>query len=212
VYSQEYLVFLNGSPAGTESVEERSAKDALISTSTHDIIVVEGIERKRLTFTTSLRLEKATYAPLDYSCNYTSGNSGDSYHVSVRKGMVTRALTRAGHTSESAMPAKPGMVLVDFNVFHHFDYLLRRYDPKKAGRQTFFNFIPLIASDITLAMTRLEDTELTGGKKTVAVRNFKIEMVGVWLGIASFDGDGRLVRLLIQDKGIEVLRKDVQPE
>ena len=212
VYSQNYLVFLNGSPAGTESVEERTTKDGLISSSTHDIVVTEGIETKRLAFSTSLRLEKGTYAPLDYSCRYTSANSGDSYHVSVRKGIVTRSLTRAGHTSESSMAAKPGMVLVDLNVFHQFDYLYRHYDLNKAGRQTFSDYIPLIASDISLALTRLEDSELAGAKRSVAVQNFKVELVGVWMGVASFDGDGRLVRLFIQDKGIEVIRKDMQPE
>ncbi len=212
-YKQVYSIIIDGSPAGTETVEERAVKGGILSTSSHDILVTEGTETKRMTFTTSLKLDKDKYTPVSYSVRYTSGDSKDYYDVSIQKGTITRVLSRAGRTSEASLPLKPGIVIVDFNVFHQFDYLLRRYDFKSGGRQTFPDFLPIIASEITIALTRIEDSEIpAAGGKNIELRNFRVELVGIWLGIASFDHEGRLVRLFVQDKGLEVIRKDVQQE
>jgi hypothetical protein len=65
---------------------------------------------------------------------------------------------------------------------------------------------------VPLALSRLEDTNLENAKGTLPVRNFKIEFVGIWTGTVSTDKSGRLVRLVLRDQDLEVVRKDLLPE
>ena len=63
-----------------------------------------------------------------------------------------------------------------------------------------------------MAITQIEDTNLEHAKGTLPVRNFKIEFVGMWSGTVSTDKSGRLVRLVLRDQDLEVVRKDLLPE
>ncbi len=212
-YSQTYAILIDGSPAGTESVVERTNKDgSIVSDSSHEILVSDGTETKRMAFTTRTVLQKGTWSPVQYSCRYSSGESRDFYEVSIRKRQVHRTLTRFGRTSEANLPLHPGLVIVDFNVYHHYDYLIRRYDLKKGSRQSFQNFVPLLAAEVALALTRLADTTLESVQKSVPVQNFRVEFAGSWAGVVSFDKSWRLVRLLLTEKGLTVIRKDLLPE
>jgi hypothetical protein len=212
-YSQTYAIFLKGSPAGTEKITETTQKDgSLLAVSEHEILISDGLETKRMAFTTTMHLAKGNLAPLHYSYKYTSGDSRDAYEINVKDGQITRILNRGGHISEVSAPLQPGVVILDFSVYHQYDYLSRKYDLKKRGRQSFHNFIPLIGSEIPLALTYLGDSKLEYPGGVMAVRNFKIEFVGIWTGIFSTDSNGRLVRLLSPGQDLEVVRKDLLPK
>jgi hypothetical protein len=165
-----------------------------------------------MAFTTIMRLARGNLAPLHYSYKYTSGDSRDFYEVNVKDGQITRVLNRGGRISEVSAPLQSGVVILDFSVYHQYDYLIRQYDLKKQGRQSFHNFIPLIGSEIPLALTYLGDSKLEYPGGVMVVRNFKIEFVGIWNGTFSADGNGRLVRLLSPGQDLEVVRKDLLPK
>lgn len=110
------------------------------------------------------------------------------------------------------MPLGDGVLLFDFNVYHHYEFLARKYDFKKGGRQTFRGYVPVVGGEISLALTRLEDSDLEAGKESIAIRSFKIEFVGVSTGTFSIDKAGRLVRVVLRDRDLEVVRKDLIPE
>jgi hypothetical protein len=209
-YSQSYVILIKGSPAGSENVtESKSASGDLISSSEHEILVPDGLDAKRMTFSTKMVLAKGTGTPISYVYRYTSGGTGDFYDVAVKDAQINRVLSKGGHTNESVLPLPPNMVLVDFNVYHHYDYLIRKYDTKKGGRQTFSNYLPPIGNDIPIAVTYMGDMDIPTGKGPLHTKNFKVEMAGV-LGSSLFvDKDGRLVRLLIPAQDLEVLRKDL---
>jgi hypothetical protein len=212
-YTKEYSIILKGEVSGTEKVTERVSPDGkVLVNSTHEILVSDGVETKRMAFTTSMSLQKGTWLPIHYSCRYSSGEARDSYEVTVRDAQVVRTLTRSGRTSETKIQLQPGFVIVDFNVYYQYDYLLHRYDLKKGGKQSFMNFIPLIAAGIRVALTRLEDSTFGTGDKALEIRNFRVEFGSSWVGIARCDKNGRLVHLLLQDKELEVVRKDLLPE
>jgi hypothetical protein len=208
-YSQSYTVLIKGEAAGTETVTEKEGKPGeFISTSEHEIYVADLTGTKRMAFTTQMILSKATMIPISYNYRYTTG-SGDSYEVSMNKGQVTRILNRSGRTSAVTVPFKPTMVIIDVNVYHQFDYLIRRYDAKKGGRQMFANFIPVNGADIPLAVTFIGDEKLKLGQAMVSVRNFRVEYVGVtWSGTISADENGRLVQLAVPAQDLQVIRKD----
>jgi hypothetical protein len=208
-YAQTYVIFIKGSVAGSEKVTETTAeKGEIVSASEHEMLITDGLETKRMTFSTRMVLSKATSAPVSYSYKYTGG-SGDSYDVVVRNNQINRTLRRGDNISEATAALQPDTVLVDFNVYHHYDYLVRKYDSKKGGRQLFSGYIPVIGNDIPLALTFLGNGDLDPGKSTVPVRNFKVEFVGIWAGTLSVDRDGRLVRLLIPAQDLEVIRQDL---
>ncbi len=212
-YTQVYSIFIQGALAGSEKVTETTDKEGnLLASSEHEMMISEGGESRRMAFTTTLRLAKGTYAPMHYSYKYTSGEAHDSYDVDVKDGVVTRVLNRGGQTSEKKEPLKEGLVIVDFSVYHQYDYLLRRYDFKKRGRQMFSDFLPLIGSQIPLALTYLGDSKLNHAGGSLPVRDFRFELVGVVAGTFSADANGRLIRLEIPAQNLEVLRQDLAPQ
>ena len=74
---------------------------------------------------------------------------------------------------------QPNTVILDFNVYHQYDYLVRRYDAAKGGRQLFSDFVPLIGNDIPLAVTSIGEAELKFEKGSMAVSNYRVEFVGI---------------------------------
>jgi len=212
-YTQTYRIFLKGEPAGYETVEEKTDKDGnVLSTSEHEIFVTDGMETKRMAFVTSMLLAKGTFAPIRYSYRYTSGQSKDSFEVTAKGGKFYSVITRGGHSVETTNSITPDMILLDFNVYHQYDYLARRYDFKKGGRQAFRNYIPLIGNEISTTLSLLDESNLDTPKGPLSVRNFKIELGAIRVGTFSTDKAGRLVRLEIREQELQVVRDDLLPK
>lgn len=212
-YSQSYVIVIKGAVAGNETVSEKSEGNGnLLSASEHEMLISDGLETKRMAFTSKMLLSASTLAPISYSYNYTSGNTGDSCEVVVKENQVTRKLRRSGNTSVVTASFPPGTVILDFNVYHQYDFLARKYDSKKGGRQLFNDFVPVIGSDIPIALTFLGNSEIEYNKSTLTVKNYRIEFVGIWAGMFAVDKDDRLVRLQVPAQDLEVVRKDLFPE
>jgi hypothetical protein len=210
-YSQSYVILLKGAVAGNETVTEKK-DDAgnIVSSSEHEMFVTDGLDVKRMAFKTKMVLSQDRKTPISLSFQYvTEGGSGDSYDISVKNGQVARTLKRAGQATEASIPFEPNMVIFDNTVYHHYDYLVRHYDSKKGGRQLFQYFVPVIGNDITLALTFLGDENLELKTAKLAIRNFKIEFINIWGGTFAVDKDDRLIRLVIPNQNLEVVRKDI---
>lgn len=211
-YAQSYVILMKGRPAGIEQVtENRNDSGDTVSKSEHEIYITDGLETRRMAFSTRMTLAKGTGVPTFYSYKYTTGSNADGYEVTVRNGRIRRVLTRGGITNEIDVAAPLNLAIVDFNVYHHFDHLVRRYDFRQGGRQVFADFIPLIGTDIALALTYLEEGALESPKGRIDANSFKIEFVGVWSGSLFADKEGRLLRLLIPAQELEVVRADLMP-
>ncbi len=212
-YSTSYTIFIRGARMGTETVSEsRDAGGNRVSRSQHDMLVSDGLETKRMAFETAMVFVKETTAPLSYSYRYTSGQTKDYCEVTIKGGRITRVLSRAGNISETSSALQPNTVIIDFNVFHLYDVLPRVYDFKKRGRQLFSNFLPVVGNELPLAVTWLEDSKLEYAGGSIPVRNYKVEFVGVRAGVFSTDMSGRLVRLIMREQDLEVVRTDLVPE
>jgi hypothetical protein len=212
-YSESYSILIKGVVAGRETVTEKPDNNGdTVSTSDHEMLVTDGLETKSMKFSTRMVLSKSTGIPSSYSYWYTSGGTGDSFEVTINNLQITRVLNRGGRTSEAVVPLQPDMVFLDFNVYHQYDYLVRKYDLKKGGRQTFADFIPVIANDIPVALTYLGDSKLELKTGSLQVRNFRVEFVGIWGGTLSVNKDGRLVRIVIPSQDLEVVRSDLLPQ
>jgi len=212
-YQQTYAIFIRGAAAGTETVREFKDKDGnRVVASRHEILLSDSIETKRMAFETAMVFAKDSLVPLRYSYKYLSGDLKDYYEVTIKDSKINRILSRGGNIVESSGAWQPGMLILDFNVYHHYDIISRLYDFKLRGRQIFTDFMPVIGNEVGLAVTWLEDAKLEYGKGTIPVRNFKIEFMGIRTGNFSTDMDGRLVRLVMREQDLEVVRKDLVPE
>jgi hypothetical protein len=210
---QDYAILIRGTIAGQESVtESRDREGNTISQSDHEIFLSEGTETKRMAFTTKMVLAKGTNFLVSYSVQFTSGEARDSYDVTVSKGGIRRVLNRGGRTSDISVPAGPDILLFDFTVYHHYDNLARKYDFKKSGRQTFSTFAPVIGSMMPITLSHLADSNLDYGKGTIPVRNFRVEFMATWTGTLSVDKGNHLVRLIVPEQDLQVLRKDLLPK
>ena len=209
VYSQTYIVFLDGARAGREVVTEKIDDSGdLVIESENEIYVDDGLETKRMAYTTRMVLKKKSLKLKSYVYSYLTG---DSYEVTVKGDKITRALNRAGETSVVTADYKNDTVFLDFDVFHQYDYLVRKYDSDKGQRQLYSDFIPVIGTDIPVALTYLGDSNLSTIRGNLKLKNYKIEYVGLRNGAVSFDSENRLVRLVMPDQNMEVLRQDIVP-
>jgi hypothetical protein len=211
-YTQVYTILINGSVAGYEKVTEKLEDGKLVSVSEHDITVSDGLASKRMVFATKMVFSKGGYQPVSYTYGYDDASSGDSYDVEIKDSQITRNLHRGGRTSEITIPIPQNMVILDFNVYHQYDYVIRRYDGKKGGKQSFADFIPLIGNDIPLAIAFLGDSIFKFNGAVLPVKNFRVECSSLWMGNLSVDKDGRLVRLSIPAQDLEVVRTNLIQE
>ena len=209
-YAQTYAIFIHGQRAGTESVTERPDKDGgRMIRSQHEMLITDGLEAKRMAFETDTAFARESLVPARYSYRYLSGVSKDYYEVTCKDGRFNRIMSRGGNIIESSGALRSDTLFLDFNVYHQYDLLARVYDFKKRGRQVFHDFIPAIGSEVDLAVTWLEDARLEYDRGAIPVRNYKIEFVGVRSGNLSTDMAGRLVRLIMREQDLEVVRQDL---
>jgi hypothetical protein len=209
-YEQKYAILINGILSGHEQVKEKiNEAGQMVSTSEHEMIISDGLAAKRMAFSTRMIFEKNSVDPVFYSYQYTEGNTGDSYDVTIKDLKITRILRRGGRTSEVTATVTPETIILDYNVYHQYDYLIRKYDKKKKGAQTFSDFLPIIGLDVSVSLTYQDDSNLKFGDKEVPVKNYHVEFVGIGAMTLSADKSGRMVRLQIPSQGIEVIREDL---
>ena len=211
-YSQTYSVFIRGELAGAEQVTETvDSQGNVVSKSHHELLVSDGNQVFKTAFDTVMTYKKDSLAPVTYQLRYSANGSGDYCELTCRDGQIHRVLSRGGQVSEIEHPLGPETVVFDFNVYHLYDYVIRHYDFNKKGRQVFQDFVPIVGGEIPLALTWIDDGDLDYGRGKLKVRNFRIDLVGVMMGTVSVDEQNRLVRVLIRDKDLEVLRGDLVP-
>jgi hypothetical protein len=207
-YSQSYTILIKGDVAGHEKVLEKlNDSGQLVSTSEHELIITDGLIAKSMVFSTKMVFSKDRLDPVSYSYNY-EGATGDYCEITIKEGQITRVLHKGGQTSEVTAPFRPGMVILDFNVYHQYDYLIRKYDRKKGGKQSFADFIPVIGNDIAMIVTFAGDSIFKCSKGTLPVKKYGVEFIG-YSGQILVDSDGRLVQLQIPGQDLEVLRSDL---
>ena len=206
--TRTFQIFLKGEAAGTEVVSESTDKDGnLVLRSEHEMLVSDGLEIKRVAFTTAAVLAKESLQPLHYRMQYTSGASHDSCEVKANGRQLTRILTRGSRTSETSTTITPGTVLLESNVYYLYEYLVRQYDAKKGGRQMFQAYLPPVGAEVPAALTRMQDSSLETPGGSVPVHNFRFEFVALANAVLSVDTAGRLVRFVNPTQEVEIRRK-----
>jgi hypothetical protein len=211
-YSQTYIIFIDGARAGKETVTERTDdKGNRIVESENEIYLTDGLETNRMAYTTRMVLDGKSLKPKSYVYKYATGNTGDSYEVSIQGDSITRTLYRGGEASDATASFQPDTVILEYNVYHQYDYVLQKYDSKIGGRQLFSDFIPVVGSHIPIALTFIGASNLPIKNGTLPVKKYRIEFVGIRSGTVTSDSSNRLISLEMPDENLEVVRDDILP-
>lgn len=100
---------------------------------------------------------------------------------------------------------RPDVVILDNNIFHHYELLVRRYLRTPGGIQAFSGFIPqeALPGGLTVADAGTAETNISGKKNlrhlVVTTDTLRVDL---WV-----DDLGRLERLLSPSAELEVVRK-----
>lgn len=212
--TQSFVILINGKNAGTETViKGKDESGNVVYNSEHELVVDDGLSINRTVFSTKMVLSKDAKDIKTYDCRYKTsltGDFGDSYDVSIKNGVITRVLTHNGQSINATAPHTQNTVIVDFDVYHHYEYLIRRYDRKKKGTQIFEDFIPVIGNVIPLKVTWIGDEKVRFYEKTVVeVSKFTIEFAGIHTVTVLVDKSGSLSVLENPAQNLKVIRKDL---
>ena len=139
-----------------------------------------------------------------------AGGRGAKIQVSFKDKMVQVVVSPAGGPRQKRkFILSPDVAILDNNFMHHYGLLLKRYDPKRGGRQMFQAFIPQQVDPglVTVEAKAQEEVslDLDGGRK-VRLNRYDIQSNSLKLTVWT-DDQGRLQRLSSPQQRIQIYRK-----
>jgi hypothetical protein len=132
-----YRIQLNGKPAGQEQFEIITQNETTTIKS-HSQTTATGAAQKIIT-TTEIKDDK----PVRYTVETTSGANSQKYSLEFKEGVIHVTIEAHGRKSERTRNVNRDVILLDKGVWHHYRFLLARYDRKAGGIQRFRVFSPL---------------------------------------------------------------------
>jgi hypothetical protein len=132
--------------------------------------------------------------------------SGPQKEIAVtQEGKVAICEEKGGNVSESTpVLIEPGFVLLDTNIFHHFEFLAARLLGNNAPAEIPV-LIPQERVSGTIKVQAVGKETLKDGKKKIVVSRFQLDSgqvkISVW-----FDDAGRLYKISVPQTKAEVTR------
>jgi len=160
----EFRVLVDGKPAGTEQFTVAGKGSGFVVTSTGE--TVEGGRTVKLV--TSTEIEKTRM--VRYSVDLTEGAETRRYSMEFADGKVRVVIEAGGMKTERLRQTSQRPVVLDKNVWHHYQFLLGNYDPLRKGRQRFRVFIPQSAFreyNADVELKSVSTAEIGGVKRKV---------------------------------------------
>lgn len=131
-----YRIQLNGKPAGQEQFEIVTQNETTTLKSSSET-TIGGLPQK-ITTSTEIKGDK----PARYTVETVSGANSQKYSMEFKDGTVNITIEAYNRKSERTRNIARDAVLLDKGVWHHYRFLLARYDMKAAGVQRFKVFSP----------------------------------------------------------------------
>ena len=144
----------------------------------------------------------------------TVGADGRPLSFTVEAGGVRALATEfgAGMAKLTAAGKEPrevkteASVILENAVWHHFIYLLARYDAARGGRQSFVAFLPSQATDFTLQLERVGSEAYAAGGRQVVAEHFRVVTAfGLTLDLWA-DAERVPLFMRIASQGVRVVR------
>src|SRR5581483_2057257 len=188
--SGKFQLYKNAKDAGTESFTIKDANNAESSSSVN-------LTGQPLNFKTTTAYKDG--APksfeLDQEPNIKLLFAFDNGAVNV-----TGIKEAMGKTS-------PNAVILENLVWHHYYFLIQRYDQKKGGVQNFSGFVPSVMANLPVTVEARERGVSIDG---IPVKlDHYVATANLTLGISIWtDTDGKLIYVTIPSQAIEAIRQE----
>jgi hypothetical protein len=200
-----FLLSVGGRPAGTETFDIRSIGDRVEAEAKIELLIEQEGKVRQFKNAPKLVLN-STLQPLTYAWSQKSPQSSQlevDFRASPAK---ARYRTVAGGNDHLDFALPKDVVVLDYNVIHHYQLLVDRYRRTAGGKQAFRAFVPQEATPGSLEVEEvgLESVEIDGRVQTLRhlVVTTELSRIDLWV-----DDQQRLSRLSSPAAQLEVVRK-----
>lgn len=200
-----FVISLAGKRIGTETFEIRATSNGIEAEGKIEMRVQQ--EGKTFEFRTSSKLVlDSALQPLTYSWSQKGAQSSQLEIDFQAPPAKVRYKTVTGEEEARDFELPKDVVVLDDNVFHHYQLIVLKYLRNGSAKQTLPAFVPQEALPGTLVVQDAgpDSAEVGGQKQTLRHLVFSTELkqIDVWLG-----EQGRVQRIYISDAQLEAVRK-----
>jgi len=200
-----FQLFVASRQIGSEKFEIQSTADQ-ISAKAESQFQIEQEGKPVLIKTSSNLVLNSQLAPLTYSWSQ-KGNQASSLEADFRsKPAKLHYRTITGEGDERDFSLLPDIVLIDNNVFHHFELLAARYLKTPGGKQVFKAFVPqdALPGELSVEGRGKEAVKIRGRSENLQhlVVTTELTQIDLWL-----DEQQHLQRVLIAAAQLEAVRQ-----
>ncbi|MBZ5545452.1 MAG: hypothetical protein LAO07_17530 [Acidobacteriia bacterium] len=203
-----FVVSQAGRPIGTETFAIKSSSHQVEAEAKIELRVEQ--DGKSFEFRTSPKLVmNSDFEPLTYSWSQKSAQSSE-LSVDFRSTPAkAHYRTVTGQADEREFELPKDVVILDSNVFHHYQLVIQRYRRTPGGKQAFHAFIPqeALPGSLNVEDVGKEQVEVGGEKRNLRhlVITTDLARIDLWA-----DSQDRVERVSIPAAGIEAVRKPQQ--
>jgi len=200
-----FRLFLAGRRIGSEKFAIQSTADQT-SAQAETEFQIDKEGKPVLIKTTSGLILNSQLVPLTYSWNMKSPQASSLEADFRTKPAKLRYRTVTGEADERDFALLPDIVLIDNNVFHHFELLAERYRMTPGGKQVFRAFVPqdALPGELSVEGKGRETVKLRGQAEELQhlVVTTDLAQIDLWL-----DDQRHLQRVLIGAAQLEAVRE-----
>jgi len=200
-----FVISLAGKRIGTETFEIRATDKGIEAEGKVEMRVQQ--ESKTVEFRTSSKLVlDSALRPLTYNWGQKGAQSSQleiDFQASMTK---VRYKTVTGEEDARDFELPKEVVVLDDNVFHHFQLIAQKYLRNGSGKQTLSAFVPQEALPGALDVQDAgpDSAEIGGQKQTLRHLVFSTELKQIDLWV---DEEGRVQRIYNSDAQLDAVRK-----
>lgn len=193
----KFSIFKAGKPFGTETYEVIRGDDGVVSAGDVTLNIPGGFSQR-----VTLRTD-TTGQPVEFRVDRIAGEKPAKLEVTFAGGKASLRSEADGQHRTQEIDFAAGGVVLWGNVFHHFLFLIERYDFHKGGLQTFHLF-----PSKTALIEAKESREITLEGRSHSLEHLFVDIEGIF-GIDLFRLDGGLIKIAVPLQRIEAVLEGV---
>ena len=188
-----YNILLDKKSVGVERFEQTLSGQNLVVKSTTEI--TSGSAPQKIKATTELTGGR----PIRYEVETGAGERLQKYSLQFESGIVRVVIEAYGRRSERTVLVSEGVMLLDKNVWHHYELLINRFDMSKRGPQRFPVLTPQAGlREYTAEVELKEKTMYNAGGAKIRANSFIVTLGEGYDAIVIVDEANRVLSVEVQ--------------
>ncbi len=201
----EYMVFLKGTPIGSEEVAVTRDQAYITITGSNRIGPPVSLQVRKVT----IRYD-TSWAPIDFALEATIRDQWTSVYTKIDQGVATSDVREIGRQDTRTAKVAADAVFLPNTFFGSYEALAARLAKMVPGAETQVFVVPQAV--LTVRLNEAAAEQLRTGASLMAARRYRITIMnpGVPLDAEVWtDTAGSLLRFSVPAQSIEVVRSDI---